>query len=51
MRRCVAIGLKEIALGIARNVEQAGTRTKGYSKTDGMLTLPLALVWLKLGCI
>ena len=24
-------------------------RTKGYSKTDGMLTMPLALAWLKLG--
>ena len=26
-------------------------RAKGYSKTDGMLTLSLALVWLKLGWI
>ena len=26
-------------------------RTKGYSKTDGMLTMSLALAWLKLGWI
>ena len=26
-------------------------RAKGYSKTDGMLTLSIALVWLKLGWI
>ena len=26
-------------------------RTKGYFKTDGMLTLSIALVWLKLGWI
>ena len=26
-------------------------RTKGYSKTDGMLPLSLALAWLRLGWI
>ena len=26
-------------------------RTKGCSKTDGMLTMSLAMVWLKLGWI
>ena len=41
-----------IALGTARQVENGlARRTKGYSKTDGMLTLSLALAWLKSGWI
>ena len=41
-------GLHSVLRG---KLNRLAPRTKGYSKTDGMLTLSIALVWLKLGWI
>ena len=41
-------GLHSVLRG---KLNRLARRTKGYSKTDGMLTLSIALAWLKLGWI